>query len=165
MDAPVSGCFSASSKRSVPRARIELATHGSSDERTTSARIHSETRAPRRLVFGQGHWFPRLAHYHPAMWLVAFFASLVLFIVIGAVLATRSRRYLRLYRDVHGPDALSPWHLRRDGRVTASLLRAFSTRQEIPELERSRLETRRWQVATIGALALALIVGFASQRF
>jgi hypothetical protein len=97
------------------------------------------------------------------MWLTAFFVCLTSFVATAVVLAVVLNRYLRRYREVHGPSALLRWQWRRDGRVQASYLRALSTRQELPELERARLNGRLWVFIMLGALALTCVLGLLGQ--
>jgi hypothetical protein len=104
------------------------------------------------------------------MSLVAAFIALGLFVLSGALLARAQTHYLRLYRELHGSETFpwadgQPWRWQRDGRVEASLLTVFSTRQDTRELERRRLSARRWQLATLGALALTVVLGLAGQQF
>lgn len=104
------------------------------------------------------------------MWLAAAFIALGLFVLAGVLLARSQTHYLRLYRELHGSETFpwaddQPWRWQRDGRVEASLFDVFSTHQDTPELERRRLTARRWQLATLGVLALTFVLGLASQRF
>jgi hypothetical protein len=101
---------------------------------------------------------------------LAFFVSLGIFGVAGAMLARSQPRYLQLYREQHRSETLpwaddQPWHWKRDGRVTSSLFHVLSTRQNSPDLERRRVDVRCWQLATLGALALTFVLGFATQAY
>ena len=96
-------------------------------------------------------------------------AALVgLVIASGLLMSAAQRRYLRLYREVHGVELLggarvasSPWLYVAEYRgMMRSLSNAYDTVQANPDLERLRLSVRRRQRLMVSGFVLlvALVI-------